>query len=172
VARYPARVQLVLAANPCPCASAAGDVACTCSSNTRRRYLGRLSGPLLDRIDIQLNLLPVKASALLTEGNDMEESAVVARRVVAARQATADRWREHGWRTNSEVPGSELRGRWRLPRHITVAADKGIDRGELSARGYDRVLRIAWTIADLLGHSSPTQSDVNEATFLRTRGAV
>jgi magnesium chelatase family protein len=172
VARYPARVQLVLAANPCPCASAAGDVACTCSSTTRRRYLGRLSGPLLDRIDIQLNLLPVRASALLAEGNDMEESAVVARRVVAARQAAAARWREHGWRTNSEVPGGELRGRWRLARRVTEAADKGIDRGELSARGYDRVLRIAWTVADLRGHHSPTQSDVNEATFLRTRGAA
>ncbi len=156
VARYPARVQLVLAANPCPCASAAGDAACTCSSTTRRRYLGRLSGPLLDRIDIQLDLLPVTASALLKEGNDMEETTVVARRVVAAREAAIARWRSDGWRTNSEVPGADLRGRWRLPKRVTETADRKMDRGDLSARGYDRLLRIAWTVADLRGHTIPT----------------
>jgi magnesium chelatase family protein len=172
VARYPARVQLVLAANPCPCASAAGDVACTCSSVTRRRYLGRISGPLLDRIDIQLDLLPVTASALLREAFDVEDSAAVARRVVEARAAAAKRWRANGWRTNAEVPGGALRGPWRLPKRVRASVDQLVDRGQLSARGYDRVLRLAWSIADLAGHDSPSTSDVNEATFLRTRGAA
>jgi magnesium chelatase family protein len=172
IARYPARVQLVLAANPCPCASAAGDAACTCSSATRRRYFGRISGPLLDRIDIQLDLLPVTASALLMEGTDVEDSKVVAGRVAAAREAAATRWREHGWRLNAAVPGPALRGRWRLPKRITAGLDKGVEAGHISARGYDRVLRIAWTIADLAGRISPTMEDLNEATFLRARGAA
>jgi len=172
VARYPARVQLVLAANPCPCASAAGDVACTCSSITRRRYLGRISGPLLDRIDIQMELLPVRASALLMEDLKMEESAVVARRVVAARATATERWRAHGWRTNAEVPGGALRGRWRLPRRVTAGVDKLVDTGQLSARGYDRVLRMSWSVADLAGRTVPSIEDVNEATFFRTRGAA
>lgn len=169
VARYPARVQLVLAANPCPCASAAGDIACVCSSATKRRYFGRLSGPLLDRIDIQLQLLPVTRSALLSEVTYMEASAVVAARVAVAREAAVQRWRAHGWRTNSEVPGSALRGRWRLPRRITASLDRQIDTGAVSARGYDSALRLAWTVADCGGRTSPTAEDVNEATFLRLR---
>jgi magnesium chelatase family protein len=172
VARYPAKVQLVLAANPCPCASPAGDVACLCSSATRRRYLGRISGPLLDRIDIQIDLQPVKAAALFMEGVQMEESAVVARRVAAARGAAAERWRADGWRTNAEVPGRELRGRWRLPRGVTASVQRMVDRGQLSARGYDRVLRLAWTVADLGGRAVPAAGDVNEAVYLRARGAA
>jgi magnesium chelatase family protein len=172
IARYPARVQLVLAANPCPCASAAGDAACTCSSATRRRYFGRISGPLLDRIDIQLELMPVTASALLMEVTDVEETAVVARRVAAAREAAATRWRAHRWPTNAEVPGAALRGAWRLPKRVTAGLDKMVETGVLSARGYDRVLRMAWTIGDLAGHASPTLEDLNEATFLRTRGVA
>ncbi len=172
VARYPAHVQLVLAANPCACASAAGDTACICSPMARRRYLGRISGPLLDRIDIQLNLEPVKASALLMEDVDVEASEAVAKRVGAARDAAAERWRGCGWRTNAEVPGGALRGRWRLPRAVTATLDRLADRGELSARGYDRVLRMAWTVADIAGSTRPAPEDVNEATFLRLRGAV
>jgi magnesium chelatase family protein len=172
VARYPAKVQLVLAANPCPCASPAGDVACICSSVTRRRYLGRISGPLLDRIDIQIDLQPVKAAALVMEGVQMEDSAAVARRVAAARGAAAERWRADGWRTNAEVPGRELRGRWRLPRGVTASVQRMVDRGQLSARGYDRVLRLAWTVADLGGRAVPAAGDVNEAAYLRGRGVA
>lgn len=146
--QYPARFQLVLAANPCPCAKPAGDQECSCSPAARRRYLGRLSGPLLDRVDVQVELLPVRAAALLAEADSVEPSRVVAARVRTARAAAAARWRSDGspWHANAEVPGPALRSAtWRLPRLVTRSADKLIDMGVLSARGYDRVLRIAWT---------------------------
>ena len=169
VARYPARCQLVLAANPCPCASAAGDQACSCASTVRRRYLARLSGPLLDRVDLHVELLPVTGADLLAEPAAAEPSEAVARRVAAARAAAAARLAGTPWRVNAEVPGSALRGRWRLPARVRSIADLAVDRGTLSARGYDRVLRVAWTIADVAGRQSPDAGDVCEAVGLRTR---
>ncbi|MFI5957229.1 YifB family Mg chelatase-like AAA ATPase [Cryptosporangium sp. NPDC051539] len=169
--RYPSRVQLVLAANPCPCASPAGDRACTCTANVRRRYLGRLSGPLLDRIDLRVMLLPVASAALYAGLDRPEPTVVVARRVVEARSAGHDRWGHLGWFANAAVPGTALRAEWRLPSITTAAAARAVDTGELSARGYDRVLRIAWTLADLAGRAVPDNGDVNEALELR-RGVM
>ncbi|SDT77733.1 YifB family Mg chelatase-like AAA ATPase [Actinoplanes derwentensis] len=165
---YPARAQLVVAANPCPCASPAGDQACHCGPVIRRRYLGRLSGPLLDRIDMKVTLLPVRAAQLLAGPEPAEPSAAVAGRVARARAAAADRWARHGWRVNADVPGSDLRRPpWRLPAGDTVVLHSALDRGALSARGYDRCLRIAWTIADLDGRPRPDGGDVFEAYQLR-----
>ena len=95
VARFPARFQLVLAANPCPCASPGGDAACRCSSTAKRRYLGRMSGPLLDRVDLQVWLLPVTPADLLDGLTAAEPTAAVAARVAAARAAAAARLRRH-----------------------------------------------------------------------------
>jgi len=165
---YPARVQVVLAANPCPCASPAGDRSCTCTPSERRRYLGRISGPLLDRIDIQITLLPLSAAQLMTTTGPGESSATVAERVAKARAAAAARWAADGWRVNAEVPGPQLRRPpWRLSPQDTAALRIGLDRGFLSARGFDRILRVAWTIADLDGRERPTGTDVNEAAQLR-----
>ncbi|TML33117.1 MAG: ATP-binding protein [Actinobacteria bacterium] len=167
-ARYPARIQLVLAANPCPCAKPGGDAYCECSAQVRRRYLGRLSGPLLDRVDLQVRLMPVTAAQLLQDAGSVESSAVVAERVAKARAAAAARWAEHGWQTNAEVPGQVLRRRpWRLSRLSTVELERHLTAGALSARGYDRVLRIAWTIADLDGRTHPGGGDVTEAMSMR-----
>src|SRR5204863_2092821 len=139
--RYPARIQLVLAANPCPCAKPAGDVGCECTPVVRRRYLARLSGPLLDRVDIQVLMMPVTAAQLMRESTPSEASAVVAERVAKARAAAAARWAADGWRTNAEVPGPVLRRKpWRLSRSSTVEMARCVDRGTLSARGFDRVL--------------------------------
>ncbi|SDY54016.1 magnesium chelatase family protein [Micromonospora pattaloongensis] len=166
---YPARVQLVLAANPCPCAKPAGDTACECSPLTRRRYLGRISGPLLDRIDVQVTLTPLRAAELMAADAPAEPSAPVAARVAAARAAAAARWRAHGWRVNAGVPGPELRRPpWRLPAADTQALRRRLDSGALSARGFDRIIRMAWTIADLDGRHRPDGSDVDEAVQLRT----
>ncbi len=165
--RFPARFQLVLAANPCPCASAAGDAACTCPSAVRRRYLARLSGPLLDRVDLRVQLFPVARAALLDEAVSGECSAAVAARVVTARGTAADRLAATPWRTNAEVPGPVLRSRWRPPPRALVEATHALDRGALSARGFDRVLRAAWTIADLAGRTVPDHGDVTEAVGFR-----
>ncbi|MEU7851803.1 YifB family Mg chelatase-like AAA ATPase [Micromonospora parva] len=170
---YPARTQLVLAANPCPCAKPAGDAHCECSPLARRRYLGRLSGPLLDRIDVQVRLMPVRAAELMATDGGVEPSATVATRVAAARQAAAARWADLGRRLNAEVDGPYLRRPpWRLPARVTVELRGRLDSGSLSARGFDRVIRMAWTIADLDGRDRPDQDDVREALQLRTGEAT
>ncbi|MET7670281.1 YifB family Mg chelatase-like AAA ATPase [Micromonospora luteifusca] len=170
---YPARTQLVLAANPCPCAKPAGDAHCECTPLARRRYLGRLSGPLLDRIDVQVRLMPVRAAELMAPDGEAEPSATVAARVAAARQAAASRWVGLGRRLNAEVEGPHLRRPpWRLPARVTTELRGRLDSGSLSARGFDRVIRMAWTIADLDGRDRPDLDDVREALQLRTGEAT
>jgi magnesium chelatase family protein len=165
---YPAQVQLVLAANPCPCARPVGDVSCDCTPHAKRRYLSRISGPLLDRIDIQLKLDPLKAAHLFLDEASRESSQVVAERVAQARATAVQRWAELGCRTNSEVPGSVLRQRrWRLPEQTTAELRRRLDVGNVSARGHDRVLRLAWTLADLAGLDLPGPGELNIALHLR-----
>jgi magnesium chelatase family protein len=169
VARYPARFLLVLAANPCGCStSSAAAGSCTCSPLTRRRYLSRISGPLLDRVDLQVRMDPVSRTELLADRRHVEHTAAVAARVLEARSRAAARLAGSPWRTNSDVPGRELRDRWAPARTALVAAERALDAGRLSARGLDRVLRVAWTLADLADRSRPTADDVDEALYLRT----
>lgn len=172
ITSYPARFQLVLAANPCPCAQQRGDRMCGCSPAVRRRYLGKISGPLLDRVDLQVNLLPVRTAALLAPEVVTEGSAEVAGRVEAARAAARSRWADDGWRLNAAVPGPDLRRRFRLPRQARTALDRALDGGAVSARGYDRAIRVSWTIADLAGRESPGVEEVREALELRTGAAL
>ncbi|MEV0328290.1 YifB family Mg chelatase-like AAA ATPase [Micromonospora echinospora] len=168
-AEYPARIQLVLAANPCPCARPVGDIACECSPLARRRYLGRLSGPLRDRIDVQVTVPPLRAAQLMGTGEVAEPSAVVAARVAAARSAAAERWAAVGHRLNAELPGPVLRRPpFRLPAGDTAELRRRLDTGSLSARGFDRIIRLAWSIADLDGRARPDRDDVWEAIGLRT----
>jgi magnesium chelatase family protein len=160
---YPARVQLVLAANPCPCARPGGDSHCECSPVARRRYLSRLSGPLLDRIDLQVALTPARPAAVLGEEAG-ESSVAVAARVATARAAAAERWNA----TNAGVPARTLRdARFRLAREAAAPLAKDLDRGLISARGHNRVLRVAWTMSDLDGRAFPDLNDVCEALELR-----
>ncbi len=164
VARYPARFQLVLAANPCPCGRGFGKgLDCTCSAALRRRYFGKLSGPLLDRVDLRVELAPVRAA-----DQPGESTAEVAARVAQARQAAAARLAGTGWTTNAEVSGRWLRARLGPDRRLMTDVDRYVDRGELSLRGVDRVLRTAWTLADLAGLAAPTRELVAEALVLRT----
>lgn len=172
-ARYPARFQLVLAANPCPCGRASGKgLSCTCTPMARRRYLSRLSGPLLDRMDLQVGVQPV-TRAQLQQSEVVECTAVVAQRVEQARAAQAERWRGHPWRLNAHAPGHVLRAApFRLDRRATGDLDRAFERGAISMRGYDRVLRAAWTLADLTGRATPAPADVARAASLRHHGAV
>jgi magnesium chelatase family protein len=163
--RYPARFQLVLAANPCPCGRFYGPKGgCGCSALVRRRYFGRLSGPLLDRVDIQLDVHPVRRGAEPAG----ESSAVVAERVVRARERAAERLRELDILTNAQLPGTWLRANTPAPSMRPAYA--AVDRGALTARGLDRVLRVAWTIADLNSLAVPGENEVLRAMALRSRG--
>jgi magnesium chelatase family protein len=168
-ARLPARFMLVLTANPCPCAQPAE--ACTCRPVERVRYGRRLSGPVLDRIDLRVELPPVGAGHWAA--GDGEPSAAVAARVLAARGAARERWTAAGYRLTSEVPGPLLRSpRYRPQAPALARLTRAVDAGVLSGRGADRCLRVAWSLADLAGRRVPGRAEVDEALDLRTRGAA
>ena len=166
-ARFPSRFTLVLAANPCPCArTAATGSGCTCTPLVRRRYLARLSGPLLDRVDVKVEVMPVGRAELLSDRQLAEPSAVVAARVAEARKRAAHRLRGTGWRLNGEIPGSELRRRFRPAASALAPLERAMDLGQLSARGADRIIRMSWTLADLAGEPRPGVAEVGTALGL------
>ncbi|HVB26809.1 MAG TPA: ATP-binding protein [Mycobacteriales bacterium] len=165
--RFPARFLLVIAANPCPCGAGGPRLCCTCPSTVRRRYLARLSGPLLDRVDLQISVEPVSVGALTDDTGLAEDSATVLTRVVAARARTARRLAGTPWRTNADVPGAELRRRFPISGPVLAPVRRLLQIGALTARGHDRVLRIAWTLADLAGEARPGPAQVAEALVLR-----
>jgi magnesium chelatase family protein len=165
--RFPARFTLVLAANPCPCARAAGRAeGCSCSPATRRRYLGRISGPLLDRVDVKIELEPVGRKELLNDRNFAESSRTVALRVVEARDRAARRLRGTPWHLNGQVPGSELRRTWPPAPGALAVVERSLERGQISARGVVKVIRVAWTLADLAGQPRPTKDECHAALGL------
>jgi magnesium chelatase family protein len=133
---------------------------------TRRRYLGRLSGPLLDRVDLKIELQPVSRKELLSDRNFAESSRSVALRVIQARDRAARRLRGTPWRLNAEIPGSELRRTWQPAPGSLVVVERCLDRGQISARGVVKVIRVAWTLADLAGRSRPAQDECNAALGL------
>jgi magnesium chelatase family protein len=165
---YPAAFTLLLAANPCPCARSD---TCSCPPEVRRRYLARLSGPLLDRIDMHLEVPAITRAEMLADTAHVETSAVVAARVVAARRRAEVRYAGTPWRTNGQVPPVELRRRWPVPRSSSVDADTALERGALTARGYGRVLRLAWTLADLAEADVPGREHVGHALVFRLGAA-
>ncbi|MET8960055.1 YifB family Mg chelatase-like AAA ATPase [Streptomyces sp. NPDC004074] len=169
VVRFPARFLMVLAANPCPCGRfSQRDILCECPPSAVRRYQARLSGPLLDRVDLRVEVDPVTRAELTERDARGESTATVAGRVQEARHRAALRLAGTPWGTNSEVPGRELRSRWHAASGAMDEAERSLERGVLTARGLDRVLRVAWTVADLAGHDRPDVTDVALALQLRT----
>ncbi len=164
VARYPARTTLVLASNPCPCGMSVGKgLECTCSALARRRYLSRLSGPLLDRVDLRVEVRPPLLGQLrMGQG---ESTATVAGRVAVARERCVARLAGTPWRTNAELPGSALRRLW--PVADASLVEHALGTGALTLRGADRVLRVSWTLADLDGCARPRSVHVAGALSLR-----
>jgi len=169
VARFPARFTLVLAANPCACghATTRTHALCTCAPAARQRYLQRLSGPLLDRVDVRLPVHRVSRAELRDDLACVEPTAVVAGRVGRARAAARRRYAGTPWNRNADVPGPELRRCWPLPARTVREADRALEAGQLTARGVDRVLRMAWTLADLEGSPAPGPAEVDTALRLR-----
>lgn len=167
----PARTQLVLASNPCPCGNAGSrDTVseCRCSPGKRVKYLQRISGPLNDRIDLRLTVQRVPSVLLGDAEAERPSSADLRRRVTLARGAAAERLSRTPWSTNAEVPGSWLRGpAVRLPRADTAVLDRAYARGALTLRGYDRVLRVAWSVADLAGRQRPGREEIAQALAMR-----
>ncbi len=164
----PARFQLVLATNPCPCGRALDTAGrpCGCSSAQRRRYLARLNGPLLDRVDVRLTLRRPTAAELAGLTGSSESSARARDRVVAARGRAKRRLDGSPWSTNAAVPAHEVRRNWPVPPDLQEALDLAANSRE-SIRGLDLCLRLAWTIADLRGADHPGAGDLRAAIDLR-----
>src|SRR5487761_203568 len=167
-AAFPARFTLVLASNPCPCAKSPGPgkTGCSCSPATRRRYLARISGPLLDRVDVKVRLQPVSRRDMLYDRKFAEPSAVVAERVTAARERCAARLAGTPWRVNAEVPGTALRRAFPPKPGALTSLDRAMELGHVSARGADKIVRVAWSLADLESKDRPGVDEVGQAIRL------
>jgi magnesium chelatase family protein len=121
----------------------------------------------MDRIDIRVDLPPVDLIALSSHEGAGEPSSAIAERVAVARERAAFRWSEHGWATNAEATGPEIRRQWRFGARTTSLLDRAARLGRLTGRGYDRVLRLALTSADLASRAHPSDEDVASALALR-----
>ncbi len=164
---FPACFQLVLAMNPCPCGQEQ-QVDCSCTPTVRRRYADRLSGPIRDRVDIHRTVHPVRRHQVLDQLASPEPTVAVAARVRVARERQAARLAGTPWRRNADVPGGELRRHWPLPPAATAVLEDRRGAGRVSARGMDRVVRIAWSLADLAGLDTPGADEVATALALRS----
>ncbi len=164
--RFPARFMLVGACNPCPCARA--PEACTCDETARARYQRRLSGPLLDRIDIVCQVSPPPVAELTDQGRSGgERSAVVRERVIAARERQRYRLAGSGALCNADMGGPAARRQVPLGGRPLRSLRSAAEGGGLTGRGYDRVLRLARTIADLEGAGPVTADHLAEALAYR-----
>lgn len=209
---YPAKFQLIIAANPCPCGYAYGNgERCTCKEKDRIRYFSRLSGPILDRIDIQMDVPPVERIIIpqntrdirsnvdnsnlsnneknnyetnkleqqsyikqnnlnnnaLYNGKPILTSAMMRKNVTTARQIAQVRFVKQGWNCNAQASGTWLRKY--TSKHALMLVNSALEKHQLSLRGADRALRLAWTLADIAGHVSPDVTDMAQAISLRTR---
>ena len=165
--RYPARFQLVLAANPCPCGQAGtAGASCVCPPMAIRRYATKLSAPIRDRVDITQHFRPLKRHQLQATLGRGEPSAAVAARVAEARERQWRRLAGTGWHANSEVTGAYLRHHLPQPDGLHLL-DRAAERGLLSPRGIDKAWRVSWTIADLAGKDRPGVDEIGIALAMR-----
>lgn len=165
--RYPARFQLVLAANPCPCGNwGVAGRECTCQHVQVKRYQERLSGPIMDRLDIQHQMMPLTRTYLGDTTDSPESSAQILPRVLEARARQARRLRGTPWTTNADVSGSHVRKHLPVPQDVSPL-ERAMKRGTLSPRGVDKVLRLAWTVTDLMGRDMITPSALRVAMQMR-----
>ena len=163
---YPASFMLIAASNPCPCGYYGEGDRCTCSVGQRAAYLSKLSGPIMDRIDLQLWIHPVETSALI-QNRKGEPSAAIAERVRKARDRQLERFRGTGIFTNAEMSSKMLERFCPLSDDCKSTLERIIDRLGLSARAYTRIIKIARTIADLAGQPDILPAHLAEAAGYR-----
>ena len=166
--RYPCSIMLVAAMNPCPCGFFGHPTrTCTCSPNAARQYLSRVSGPLLDRIDLHIEVPPVEFAQLSSKA-PAESSADIRRRVNAARQIQLARFADSGILSNAHIPAGKLKTLCPLTDSATALLKNAFEHMGLSARAYDRLLKVARTIADLDGAEVIDAAHVAEAVQYRS----
>jgi len=159
---------VVFACNPCPCGQFSGrGRSCECGPVERRNYRKRMSGPILDRIDITRHVEPTGPIDRDPRVASPESSEQVRARVTAARLRQLQRYDGRPWRTNGQAPGALLERHWPMERAAHVLVDAEVYGGRLTRRGATRVHRVAWTLADLRGVDIPTKDDAAVALRLR-----
>ncbi len=164
---YPSRFMLVAAMNPCPCGYFGHPTRrCTCNDAKVSNYLGRISGPLLDRLDIHVEVLPMEFEEINAKAGG-ETSAVIRRRVAAARQRQQERYAAHGLTCNAQLTPALLRQHCPLTADAEKMLKAAFDRMALSGRSYDRILKVSRTIADLDNHDMITTDHLAEAIQYR-----
>ena len=165
---YPANFTLVASMNPCPCGYYNHpEKECTCSAAAVHRYMGRISGPLMDRIDIHVEVVPVSI-AEMSSMRAGESSAEIRRRVVAAREVQSARFAGTGVHTNAMMNSRMLREFAPLSRESASLLEQAMQRLRLSARAYDRIIKVARTIADLEAQADISPAHISEAITYRT----
>jgi len=167
---FPARTMVVIACNPCPCGDyhpSNRDNRCTCTELRRREYRKKLSGPVVDRIDIVRHVEPVPPHEARDPLARPEPTAVVRERVSAARTRQAARYAGTAWRLNADVPGPKLSSQFPLTEAGTRLLEDKVYSRQLTGRGGTRVHRLAWTVADLRGVAQPGVDEVDVALRLR-----
>ena len=165
---YPSNFTLVASMNPCPCGYYNHPTKeCSCSAAAVHRYVGRISGPLMDRIDLHVEITPVSREELSSDVL-AESSAAVRERVIRARERQAERFRDAGIYTNTMMSSAMLREFCPLSAQARQLLDVAMERLQLSARAYDRIIKVARTIADLAGERDIAPSHISEAITYRT----
>lgn len=166
--RFPARCQLLLATNPCACGRAL-DVTgppCTCTPQQRRRYLAKLQGPLLDRVDVRLTLTRPTLAELRGQSDEAITTKAAAAAVAQARDRSLRRLADTNFACNARTPTGHIRTHWPVSTTMQTAIDHLTNIGE-SFRGIDLTMRLAWSVADFRGHDTPTKADIDYAVQLR-----
>ena len=165
---YPASLMLVASMNPCPCGYYNHPTKeCTCSETQVQKYLGRISGPLLDRIDLQIEILPLSFEEV-SRTHVAESSASIRERVLNARRIQEERFREiPEVHCNAQMGPAEMRRYCRLDDRSLKLLQNAMTKLDLSARAYDRILRVARTIADYEGSDAITSTHIAEAIGYR-----
>ena len=166
--KYPAKFILLGAMNPCPCGYLGDkEKQCTCSEYQINRYNNKLSGPLLDRIDLQVDVPRLTSEELLNTNSDAEDSASIRKRVIKAREIQLKRYKNEGILTNSELTSKLVKKYCKIDTHTAEILKVAVVKYQLSGRKYDRILKLARTIADLAGSESIQQIHLMQALQYR-----
>ncbi len=167
---YPANFMLIASMNPCPCGYYNHPTKdCVCGPGVVKRYLNKISGPLLDRIDLHVEVTPVSYDQLTDTEKEYENSEVIRNRVLQARQIQAERFKEYpGVYANAQMPGRMVREVCALEKPGLLLLKTAMKKLQLSARAYDRILKVARTAADLAGSKDITIEHLAEAIQYRS----